>query len=109
MTAIGLFFVTAFCEIIGCYGVYAVVKLDRPPWLLAPSIAALVAFAWLLTLHPSIAGRTYAAYAGAYLVSALVWMRLVEGESPNRWDLLGSALALLGAVIIVAGSLRTNR
>ena len=44
-------------------------------WLLLPGALALALFAWLLTLHPSAAGRTYAAYGGMYIAVALVWLR----------------------------------
>jgi small multidrug resistance family-3 protein len=58
-------------------------------------------FAWLLTLHPSLgAGRTYAAYGGVYVTVAVFWMWWVEGMKPDRWDLLGAAIALLGMSII---------
>ncbi len=58
-------------------------------------------FAWLLTLHPSAAGRTYAAYGGVYIAVALIWLWRVDGVTPTRWDLLGVAVALAGMAIIV--------
>ena len=65
-----------------------------------PAAAALVAFVWLLTLHPAAAGRTYAAYGAVYVATALGWLWAVEGIRPDRWDLLGGALALSGMAVI---------
>jgi len=70
---------------------------------LVPAVAALTAFAWLLTLHPTGAGRTYAAYGGVYVATAIAWLWLVEGQRPDRWDLLGDAICILGMTIILLG------
>lgn len=64
LKTIGLFIVTALAEIVGCYLPYLWLKQDKPAWLLIPAIVSLFLFAWLLTLHPFAAGRTYAAYGG---------------------------------------------
>lgn len=58
-------------------------------------------FAWLLTLHPTAAGRTYAAYGGVYGTVALAWLSLVEGIRPSRWDLVESIVTLIGMAIIM--------
>ena len=68
-----LFAVTAVAEIVGCYLPWLVVKQDKSAWLLLPAALSLALFAWLLTLHPTAAGRTYAAYGGMYIAVALVW------------------------------------
>ena len=65
-----LFAITAIAEIIGCYLPWLVIKEDKPIWLLIPAAFSLAIFAWLLTLHPSAAGRTYAAYGGMYITIA---------------------------------------
>ncbi len=63
---------------------------------------ALAASAWLLAIHPT-AGRTYAAYGGVYVAVAVVWGWLVEGMPPDRWDLTGAAIALVGMAVIAFG------
>ena len=78
-----------------------VLKLEKSPLLLIPAALALAAFAWLLTLHPTAAGRTYAAYGGVYIAVALLWLRIVDGLPLTRWDVLGAAVALAGMAIIV--------
>jgi len=66
-------------------------------------MASLAVFAYLLTLvDSSAAGRTFAAYGGVYIASSLAWLRWVEGVKPDQWDLIGAAICLTGAAIIVA-------
>lgn len=95
-----LFAVTALAEIIGCYLPWLVLKQGKSLLLLLPAAISLALFAWLLTLHPMAAGRTYAAYGGMYIAVALLWLRFVDGVSLTRWDMSGAAVALLGMAII---------
>ena len=95
-----LFALTAVAEIVGCYLPWLVLKQGKPAWLLLPAAASLGLFAWLLTLHPTAAGRTYAAYGGMYIAVALAWLHYVDGLPLTRWDLAGAGLALTGMAII---------
>ncbi|MBX3471611.1 MAG: YnfA family protein [Planctomycetes bacterium] len=96
----GLFVVTALAEIGGCYLTYLWLRKAASAWLLVPSALCLALFAWLLTLHPTGAGRTYAAYGGVYVASSVVWLWAVDGQRPDRWDLLGAMLCLVGTCVI---------
>jgi len=99
-----LFVATALAEILGCYLPWLWLREGRSPWLLVPSAMSLALFAWLLTLHPgSAAGRTYAAYGGVYVATAVVWLWAVDGQRPDRFDLLGAAVCLAGMAIIYFG------
>jgi small multidrug resistance family-3 protein len=99
-----LFVATAVAEIVGCYLPWLWLRGGRSPWLLAPAAVSLALFAWLLSLHPgSAAGRTYAAYGGAYVATAVAWLWLVDGQRPDRWDVLGAAVCMLGMAIIYFG------
>jgi small multidrug resistance family-3 protein len=98
---IALFFITALAEIIGCYLPYLWLKEDKSIWLLVPAGISLALFVWLLSLHPTAAGRVYAAYGGVYITVALMWLWSVDGIRPSGWDLLGSSLALAGMAIIM--------
>jgi small multidrug resistance family-3 protein len=92
----------ALAEIAGCFAFWAWLRLDKPIWWLLPGVAALILFAYLLTLVDiAAAGRTYAAYGGVYIVASLGWLWVVEGIRPDRWDSIGAALCLLGAAVIV--------
>lgn len=96
-----LFALTAVAEIVGCYLPYLWLKQGKSVLLLIPAAASLALFAWLLTLHPTAAGRVYAAYGGVYIGTAIVWLWLVDGIRPTTWDLVGSAVAILGMAIIM--------
>jgi small multidrug resistance family-3 protein len=96
-----LFILTAVAEILGCYLTYLWLREGKSVWLLPPSALSLSLFAWLLTLHPGAAARTYAAYGGVYISVALLWLWLVENERPTRWDFIGITVSLIGMSIIV--------
>ena len=65
---------------------------------------SLIVFALLLTrIDAAFAGRTYAAYGGVYIAASLSWLWLIEGQRPDRWDLIGATVCLLGAAIILWG------
>ena len=96
-----LFVVTAVAEIVGCYLPYLWLKHERSAWLLLPAAASLALFAWLLTLHPTAAGRVYAAYGGVYVGVALLWLMLVDKVRPTTTDWVGAAVSLAGMAIIM--------
>jgi len=94
----------AFAEIAGCFAFWAWLRLGKSPLWLAPGLASLAAFAWLLTLVDSeAAGRAYAAYGGVYIVASLLWLWSVEAVRPDRWDTVGAMVCLAGAAIILFG------
>ena len=103
LKTVGLFAITALAEIAGCYLPYLWLREGKSIWLLVPGALSLVAFVWLLSLHPTAAGRVYAAYGGVYIVTSLFWLWAVEGMRPDRWDVIGAALCLVGAGIIMLG------
>jgi len=96
-----LFLATALAEIIGCYLPYLWLRQGRSAWLLLPAGAALAIFAYLLTLHPTAAGRVYAAYGGVYITVALAWLWAVDGVKPQPADFAGVALCLTGMAVIM--------
>jgi len=99
-----IYMAAAVAEIAGCFAFWAWLRLDRSPLWVVPGLVALALFAWLLTLVESAAaGRAFAAYGGVYIAASLVWLWLVEGSRPDRWDLIGAAVCLLGAAIILLG------
>ncbi|HJH23959.1 MAG TPA: YnfA family protein [Paenalcaligenes hominis] len=100
---VALFAVTALAEIVGCYLPYLWLKEKGSPWLLVPSVVSLALFIWLLTLHPAASGRVYAAYGGVYVVTALIWLRVIDGASWSWFDVVGAGLSLSGMAVIVLG------
>ena len=98
-----LFFITALAEITGCFLPWLWLKKGGSAWLLLPAAASLALFVWLLTLHPSASGRVYAAYGGVYVLTALLWLRVVDGVKLSAWDWSGALIAFSGMLIIVMG------
>lgn len=101
-----IYMAAAFFEIAGCFAFWAWHKGGKPGWITLPGVLALTAFAWLLTqVETAYAGRAYAAYGGIYIVASLLWLGLIEGQRPTATDIVGSLICILGASIILGGSI----
>jgi len=99
-----LYIAAAGAEIAGCFAFWGWLKLGKSALWLIPGVAALVLFVFLLTRIDSLfAGRAYAAYGGVYIAASLVWLWVVEGARPDRWDAIGAAICLVGAGVILFG------
>lgn len=104
MGTVPVYLGAAIAEIAGCFAFWSWMKLGKPVWWLIPGIVSLALFAWLLTLVESgFAGRAFAAYGGIYIAASLGWMFFVENSRPDRWDLVGAAICLCGAALIIWG------
>lgn len=100
--SIPLFVAAAVAEIAGCFAFFAWWRNGASALWLMPGLVSLVAFAWLLALAPvDAAGRIYAAYGGIYIAAALVWLWAADGVRPDRYDIAGAAICLLGAGVIL--------
>ncbi|MBY8824659.1 YnfA family protein [Sphingomonas colocasiae] len=94
----------ALAEIFGCFAFWAWLRLGKSALWVAPGMVSLALFAWALTMVESaLAGRAFAAYGGVYIVASLGWLWAVEGARPDRWDIMGGAVCLLGAALILFG------
>jgi small multidrug resistance family-3 protein len=94
----------AIAEIAGCFAFWGWLRLGKPVWWLVPGVLGLLLFAYLLTLiETEAAGRAYAAYGGIYIAASLAWLRTIEGVRPDRWDVTGAAICLIGAAVILFG------
>ncbi len=103
MTAL-IYLLAAGAEIAGCFAFWAWLRLGQSAWWAAPGTASLVLFALLLTrVEADAAGRAFAAYGGVYIAASLLWLWLVEHRTPDRWDLIGAAVCLVGAGVILFG------
>ncbi len=104
MTTIAAYIVAAFAEIAGCFTFWSWLRLGKSAWWIAPGILSLILFAYALTwVDSAAAGRAYAAYGGVYILASLTWLAVVEGVRPDRFDLSGVALCLIGAGLIIFG------
>jgi small multidrug resistance family-3 protein len=102
--SIAFYIAAAVAEIAGCFAFWAWLRLGKQVWWLAPGLLSLALFAWLLTFVESeAAGRAYAAYGGVYIVASLLWLWTIERTLPDRWDVTGAAVCLVGVAIILFG------
>src|SRR5918995_6885457 len=91
MTTVALFVLAAVLEIAGCFAFWVWIRRGAAPWVVVLGIASLVGFALALTrVDSAFAGRAYAAYGGIYIAASLVWLWLVEGQSPTASDVVGA-------------------
>ncbi|UOO92406.1 YnfA family protein [Vitreoscilla stercoraria] len=101
LKTLALFFLTALMEILGCFLPYIWLRQNGSVWLLVLGAAALCAFVYLLSLHPTASGRVYAAYGGVYVISALLWLQWVDKIALQWNDWLGAGVILTGVLLIV--------
>ena len=108
-TNLGVFAVAALLEIAGCFAFWAWLRRGATPLVLLLGVGSLVGFALALTrVDSAFAGRAYAAYGGIYIAASLLWLWIVEGQTPTRTDFLGAALAIAGAIVIVSFAARSR-
>lgn len=99
-----IYALAALAEIAGCFAFWAWIRLDRSPLWILPGMLSLALFAYLLTrVDSEAAGRAYAAYGGVYIVASILWLWLIEQRTPDRWDIVGASVCLVGAGIILLG------
>lgn len=102
-----VFTLAACAEIAGCFSFWLWLRSGRSAAWALPGVASLVIFGLLLTqVESDVAGRAFAAYGGIYICASLAWMWMIEGVRPDRWDVTGGALCLVGAAIILASHAR---
>ena len=99
-----IYVAAAIGELSGTYAVWRWLKAGGPAVLALLGLAALFGYAVVQTLQPeSRYGRVYAAYAGVFLVGAMLWGWLIDGKTPDRFDWIGAAITLLGVVVVLFG------
>jgi len=100
IVTLGLFAVAAILEIGGGYLVWLWLRERRK--VIVGLIGGVILFLYgiIPTFQPSNFGRVYAAYGGIFIVMSLVWGLLIDKKRPDRFEILGAIIALIGAVII---------
>ncbi|MGH9977570.1 MAG: YnfA family protein [Nitrososphaeraceae archaeon] len=99
-TSIILFFVAALAEIGGGYLVWKWIRERKGIMFGLFGGTVLFIYGIIPTLQPSNFGRVYAAYGGIFIISAVIWGMLVDKKKPDRYEIIGSLTAILGAIII---------
>lgn len=95
------FVLAGLFEIGGGYLVWLWLREGKSIWYALAGAALLVLYGIIPTLQPASFGRTYAAYGGIFIVLALLWGWRIDKTAPDKYDLLGAAIALLGVLIIM--------
>lgn len=104
MPTVAAYIGAALAEIAGCFAFWAWLRMDKSPLWLVPGMLSLALFAYFLTLVESdAAGRAYAAYGGVYIAASILWLWVVEGSRPDRWDVTGAVICIVGSAIILFG------
>lgn len=104
MKTLAIYVAAAAAEIAGCYAIWIWCRLGGAIGWAAAGVLSLALFGWLLSLTDvESAGRAIAVYGGIYIAASLVWLLVVEGVAPDRWDVIGGAVCIIGALIILYG------
>lgn len=102
MRNILIYFLSAFFEIFGCFAFWNYFKLGKNIFWLIPGTISIIFFGYLLTkADVDFAGRSYAIYGGIYIAFSLLWLYYVENHIPDKWDIIGAGISILGAFIII--------
>ena len=102
LRSIGLFLLAALAEIGGAWLVWQGIREHRGFLFVGAGVLALGAYGFVATLQPDPNfGRILAAYGGVFVAGSLVWGMVADGFRPDRWDLAGAALCLLGVLVIM--------
>ena len=100
VTILLLFFVAALFEIGGGYLVWLWIK-EKKGWVLGISGGVIIfIYGVILTFQPSHFGRVYAAYGGIFVVSSIIWGGIIDKKTPDKHEIIGAAITLVGALII---------
>ena len=100
LASIALFFLAALAEIGGGYMIWK--WLRERKGVIFGIIGGIVLFVYgvIPTFQPAQFGRVYAAYGGIFIISSILWGMFIDRKKPDRYEVIGSIIAVMGAVII---------
>ncbi|MDA0567207.1 YnfA family protein [Streptomonospora sp. S1-112] len=102
LKSILLFVAAALCEIGGAWLVWQGVREDRGLLWAGAGVLALGLYGFVATLQPDADfGRVLAAYGGVFVAGSLVWAMVVDGFRPDRFDVVGALVCLVGVAVIM--------
>lgn len=99
--SLSLFILAGLCEIGGGYLIWLCIKEGKPLWYGLTGGIILIVYGIVATWQTASFGRVYAAYGGIFIVLALLWAWQVDGFKPDKYDLIGAVVALIGACVII--------
>jgi small multidrug resistance family-3 protein len=100
LVTLSLFFAAAIAEIGGGYLVWSWIRKKKK--LILGLVGGIILFIYgiIPTLQPANFGRVYAAYGGIFIVFSILWGVLIDKKKPDRYEVIGSLIVIIGAVII---------
>lgn len=98
--SVALFFAAALAEIGGGYLVWMWRRQKKSIALAGIGAVILFVYGIIPTFQPAEFGRVYAAYGGIFIISSLLWGRIVDRKRPDRYEIIGSIVAVIGAAVI---------
>ena len=104
LRSIVLFVLSAITEIGGSWLVWQGLREHRGLLWIAGGLLSLALYGFVATLQPDMNfGRVLAAYGGVFIVGSLLWGVVFDGFRPDRWDLIGAVICLIGVTVIILG------
>lgn len=96
-----LFILAGLCEIGGGYLVWLYLREGRSFWVALIGAVVLILYGVIPTFQPAHFGRVYAAYGGVFVVLSILWGWKIDGISPDRYDLIGGLICIIGVFVIM--------
>lgn len=101
LKSLSVFVIAGLCEIGGGYLIWLWLKADKPLWYGIAGGIILALYGVVATWQSADFGRVYAAYGGIFILMALMWAWKVDGFKPDKYDIAGAIIAMIGACIII--------
>ena len=101
LKSFGLFVLAGLCEIGGGYGMWQWWRNEAPWFIGLLGAALLVLYGIVPTYQPAHFGRVYAAYGGVFILLSVLWGWRVDRIPPDRFDLLGGGMCLVGIAVMM--------
>lgn len=100
LKSVGVFVLAGLCEIGGGYLIWLWLKDNKPLWFGLVGGVNLALYGVVATIQPANFGRVYATYGGVFIVMSLLWGWQIDNIAPDRYDIMGASVALLGVGIM---------
>ncbi len=101
LLSVAYFLAAGLCEIGGGYLIWLWLREGYPAWYAILGAVLLMLYGVIPTLQPAHFGRTYAAYGGVFIMLALLWGWHIDDMPPDRYDVIGAVLALVGVALMM--------
>lgn len=102
LRSVALFIAAAIAEIGGAWLIWQGVREHRGWIWIGAGVIALGLYGFVATLQPDPNfGRILAAYGGVFVAGSLAWGMIFDGFRPDRYDILGALMCLIGVAVIM--------